>query len=308
MWEAVSSLRLLTDPSRGAIHLPWLNELRDGRLREVDLRAVLALLPPRGYIPDFLTPPPSGPLAQFEEEVDAVRATKPEQVAHDLRQLFERRRVPAAARPLLDEPRRASRVLADVLAAYWRLAVEPHWPRIRALLESDLAHRARRLTAGGHEALFEDLHPMVRWREQQRLEVDSDYEATIPLGGSGLLLLPSAFAWSHPAVITGEPWQATVIYPARGIAMLWEPGEPAPEGLTALVGGKRAALLVALDAPRSTTEVAERVGLSPGGASQHLAVLRAAGLVTGRREGRSVLYVRTPLADSLVSGVHNRVR
>jgi hypothetical protein len=30
--------------------------------------------------------------------------------------------------------------------------------------------------------------------------------------------------------------------------------------------------------------------------------LRAAGLVAGQREGRLVLYVRTPLADALVAG------
>src|SRR4051812_49386630 len=180
MWEAVASLRVLLDPARGALHLPWLTELRDGRLREVDLRAVAALVPPRGYIPDFLTPPPTGPLVDFEEELAVVRATKPEQVRYDLRLRFGRRRPPAAVRPLLDEPRRAMRRLADSLEGYWRLAVEPHWPRIRALLESDLAHRARRLTVGGHEALFEDLHPGLRWREQC-LYVDSDYDAELAL-------------------------------------------------------------------------------------------------------------------------------
>src|SRR4051794_4800944 len=301
MWEAVASLRVLLDPARGALHLPWLTELRDGRLREVDLRAVAALVPPRGYIPDFLTPPPTGPLVDFEEELEAVRSTSAEQVRNDLRIRFGRRRPPAAVRPLLDEPRRAVRDLADALGGYWRLAVEPHWPRIRALLESDLAHRARRLTAGGQEALFEDLHRAVRWHDQ-RLAVESDYDAVLALRGGGLLLVPSAFAWQRPAVITEKPWQPTLIYPARGLAMLWEPGEAAPEGLAALVGRTRADVLAALDAPRSTTELAQRLGVSAGGASQHLSVLRGAGLVTGRREGRSVLYVRTPLADELVGG------
>jgi len=44
------------------------------------------------------------------------------------------------------------------------------------------------------------------------------------------------------------------------------------------------------------------MGVSPGGVSQHLTVLRDAGLVSSQREGRSVLYVRTPLADGLVRG------
>src|SRR3954449_9218269 len=113
MWEAVASLRVLLDPARGALHLPWLHELRDGRLREVDLRAVAALVPARGYIPDFLTPPPSGPLVEFEEELDTVRRTKAELVRHDVRLRFSGRRPPAAVRPLLDEPRAAVRRLAE---------------------------------------------------------------------------------------------------------------------------------------------------------------------------------------------------
>jgi DNA-binding transcriptional ArsR family regulator len=56
-----------------------------------------------------------------------------------------------------------------------------------------------------------------------------------------------------------------------------------------------------LGAPRSTTELAERLTLSPATASHHLAALRDAGLVTGRREGRAVLYVRTPLGDALAA-------
>ena len=60
-------------------------------------------------------------------------------------------------------------------------------------------------------------------------------------------------------------------------------------------------MLADLAAPRSTTELAERLQISPANASHHLTALRDAGLVTGRREGRAVLYVRTPLGDALVA-------
>jgi DNA-binding transcriptional ArsR family regulator len=49
--------------------------------------------------------------------------------------------------------------------------------------------------------------------------------------------------------------------------------------------------------------VARRHGISPGGASQHLSALRGADLVTGCRDGRNVLYVRTPLGDALAGGM-----
>jgi DNA-binding transcriptional ArsR family regulator len=69
--------------------------------------------------------------------------------------------------------------------------------------------------------------------------------------------------------------------------------------LERLVGRTRATLLTALDSPRSTTELAGELGLTPGGVSQHLGVLRDAGLVCGRRVARSVLYLRSPEGDVL---------
>ena len=57
-----------------------------------------------------------------------------------------------------------------------------------------------------------------------------------------------------------------------------------------------------LKAPRSTTELAQLLELSPGGVSQHLSALSAATVVQRRRAGRVVLYGRTALGDALVSG------
>jgi DNA-binding transcriptional ArsR family regulator len=150
-------------------------------------------------------------------------------------------------------------------------------------------------------ALFADLNPSVTWK-QPYLDVQVPaHDATFNLDGRGLLLVPSAFA-TRPVVSDRAPWLPGVIYPARGIATLWQEAPPAPGGLARLIGGSRAAMLIDLAAPRSTTELAERLSLSPATASHHLAALREAGVVTGRRDGRSVLYARTPLGDALASG------
>jgi DNA-binding transcriptional ArsR family regulator len=303
MWEVVASLRRLRAPSGAGIHLPWLNQLQDsGALQGIDLAAALTLTPTVGYVPDFMSPPPTTPLARFEDEIELVRRTPPKQVAHDLRLYRGARKLPSVLEPFESQPRKAVRQLADVLELYWQRALEPHWPRMRALLQADIAHRARSLTEGGAAALFADLHPTISWRESEAtLHVDLPYQGHVVLGGQGLLLVPSVFAWVAPATITEAPWQPTLLYPARGIATIWESGgERTPEALANVVGRTRAALLAALDAPRSTTDVARLVGITAGGASQHLGALRAAGLVAGRREGRAVLYVRTPLADALV--------
>jgi DNA-binding transcriptional ArsR family regulator len=299
IWELMHSLLALRDPSYAALHVPWLRSL-SGRLQGLPLERAVALTPSRGYTPDFLIALPAGPLGDITDDLTALRATSAAQIRAEMK-LFstQHRNGPRIAEPWLANPRRELRSLADLLEAYWERAIEPVWPRIRAFLDADIAYRARRLAAGGPETLFADLNTNVAWR-QPNLDVHVPvHSATVGLDGRGLLLVPSAFSASRPFVIDREPSQPTLAYPARGIATLWEQAAPAPDGLARLLGSSRAAMLADLAAPRSTTELAERLSLSPATTSHHLTALRDAGLVTGRREGRSVLYARTPLGDAL---------
>jgi DNA-binding transcriptional ArsR family regulator len=302
IWELVRSLVALREPSHAALHVPWLRSL-SGRLDGLELERAIALTPARGFNPDFITPPPAGPLGNIAEDLAALRRTPAAQIRSDM-ELFgsQHRRGPAIAEPWLAHPRREVRRLADLLERYWARALEPVWPRIRAFLDADIAYRARSLAAGGPEALFADLADGVSWNEPHLDVTVAAHEATFELGGQGLLLMPTAFAATGPSVIDRAPWQPTLAYPARGIATLWEDAAPAPDGLARLMGATRAAILADLAAPRSTTEVARRQSLSQGTTSHHLTALRDAGLATARREGRAVLYVRTPLGDALVEG------
>jgi Family of unknown function (DUF5937)/Crp-like helix-turn-helix domain len=300
MWELVSGIGLLRDPSLASIHLPWVEEVR-AAAHEVDTTTLLTLIPPRGYMPDFLTPPPSSPLATFEDELELVRSTPAAQVRREMGYFLDGAEPSPALRPLIERPRRALAELTDTLAQLWERTLEAHWPRLRALLEADLLHRSRRLTEAGPAGLFDDLHPNVRFQEA-RLEVQASCSADdVPLAGRGLLLVPSAFSWQNPRLIIDPPWQPTLLYPARGVALLWEPGSArTSEALAGLLGRTRATLLEALDAPVSTTDLAHRLALSPGGVSQALTSLRNAGLISGARRGRSVHYLRTPTGDKLV--------
>lgn len=54
--------------------------------------------------------------------------------------------------------------------------------------------------------------------------------------------------------------------------------------------GRRAMLRLVLDRELPVNELAERTGMSQPAASQHLKVLRDAGLVRGRVDGRRRLY------------------
>jgi DNA-binding transcriptional ArsR family regulator len=60
-----------------------------------------------------------------------------------------------------------------------------------------------------------------------------------------------------------------------------------------LLGRHRAELLEALRSPATTTDLAHTLDVTPSAVSQHLAILRENGLVTGERIGRTVLYAIT---------------
>jgi hypothetical protein len=300
LMELGNSVRALDHPEAKALHLPWVAATRE-RVAGVDLALLRALQPAKAYTPDFVNPPPRSPLGELEEELAEMVATPPDQVRRELRRAYEGRAFPAVLEPLLEDPARALPALADLFRAYWERALAPHWPRIRALLEGDVLHRARRLADGGASLLFADIHPEISFAEDT-LRIDMPYEITADLAGRGLLFVPSAFTWPRPAASVEPPWQPFLVYPARGIAALWEPGRAAPPAaLAALLGARRAAVLRALHAPRSTTELARALELSPGSVSQHLSVLRDAGLVHGHRVGRAVLYVRSPTGEQLVA-------
>ncbi|MEW2084118.1 DUF5937 family protein [Streptomyces sp. NPDC005283] len=306
LWETQSAVRILKRPDRHGYHLPWLRRIRRAA-DELDLTALWLLMPQRGHSPDFLGPPPIGPAASFEEEIAAVRRADPEAARHDMAWALSC--TPGASdspqgRAFVADPARAVRELADAMECAWHTLVEPDWPRLRALLEADVAFHSRRLAETGLEGLFADLHPRRRWSEGT-LVLTTPGDHVRDLGGQGLMLLPSVFCW--PDVVTGfePPWQPTIAYPARGIGALWaQPTGSAPEALARLLGAKRAAVFLALDEPAGTTALAQLLGLAPSSVSAHLSVLRDAGLLTARRYGHQVLYERTPLGIALAVSSH----
>jgi DNA-binding transcriptional ArsR family regulator len=303
LYELVESLRLLRAPERAAAHVPWMRRALPVA-RSLPLETVFALTPrrppvPAYYMPDFLVPPPVSPVADFWEELERLRATPAAQVRADVMRMLGSSDPPSVIVELLEDPVRGLGQLADSLAGYWSAVIGPEWPRIRALLQADLAYRAQRLTTGGHAALFGDLNRAVRL-SGGRLEVDLITDTRVGLRGEGLLLVPSAFQWERPAVIYDPPWQPTLLYPARGVALLWEAESLQPgAALAGVLGRTRARVLAMLDAPRTTTELGRRLGVRASGVSAHLSALRGAGLVSSARQGRSVLYARTELGERL---------
>jgi hypothetical protein len=299
--EVRRSRRLLDDPAAGALHLPWVVEAR--RLTaDLDLSLLRALDPTGVYTPDFVSPPPDTPLAELEDELAVVAATPPEQARTEVQRSYRRKpALPAVLEAFVADPAAGLAEVVALLRVYWERTLASHWPRVRALLEGDVLHRARQMADGGADRLFADVDPTVSWADGV-LSIDKgSVEQDVDLRDRGLLFVPSAFAWPDVVLVTDPRWQPTLVYPARGVGTLWETDRPAaPEALGALLGKVRAAVLMALDHPCSTTDLARSLGVSAGGVSQHLGILRAAGLVHGHRVGRVVLYLRSPAGDGLV--------
>lgn len=302
MEETLASIRVLMDPSRNAFHLPWISKHRE-ELKRLDLAPLFALTIPLqtdGYVPDFLTPAPEGPYPDFEEELARVRGVDHAQMRRELDVTFERRPMPEEARHLYDHPDDGLDRLVGALRAYWASAVEPDWPRIRALLEGDVMYRAREIALHGPEVFFEEMPPGVRYADGV-LEIERTFDHEMRLDGRGLLLLPIAFATPRVFVMLDEPYQPTLCYPPRGVATLWGSGsEWTPKALEALLGGRRAAILRSLEVPLTTTDLADRVGVTPAAVSQQLTQLRDSGLVESRRSGSRVYSSLTPRGNELL--------
>ncbi|WP_229378092.1 DUF5937 family protein [Streptomyces sp. VRA16 Mangrove soil] len=305
MWEVVTSYRLLRADRERPLHHRWTAQVRP-RLIEAGLdRGWLAtLVPADGYLADFLNPTPASPFPTLAEELAAIRRTPEERVHVELDMLAVERDLSHSVRirRLRQDPQAALEKITKEIGLYWDLALAPYWDRIRRLLEADLFHRARQVAEAGAGQVLGDLHESVTWDAGTLRLVRRHCSLTRDETGSGLLLVPSAFAWPRVLTRSVPPDPPQLAYPARGIGTLWEHRTTgSTEAVAAVLGRARTLLLAELDTPASTTDLAQRCGLSAPGASQHLTALRDAGLVSAHRAGRSVLYARTTVADALLS-------
>ncbi|GAA4992820.1 DUF5937 family protein [Kitasatospora paranensis] len=304
--EAVLGLRMWTHPGVYVHQTADFERLRPAfeALEGAELLRSLVAGANR-YVPDFLTPRPATPFPDFHAELAVVRALPPHRLRIELERTFlphDRGLPPVLARGLADPARLLERI-AEALRSYWQDCLEPlWWPRARSVLHADIVHRSRVLAERGAGALFSDLDGRLLWGDGV-LTIRRDWgkpDADIAVDGRGLVFTPTFFARGaittisddHPPVIT---------YPVRGRATMAGPSAPPPtsQALERLVGAPKARLLAMLDEPTSTTELARRLGVTPGAVSQHLSVLAATRLVSRARHGRVVLYARSPLGDEL---------
>ncbi|MGK5548734.1 DUF5937 family protein [Streptomyces sp. URMC 127] len=304
MWEAGTSFKLLASGAAHPVHRPWVEQVRPRVVAAgLDRGWLAGLVPLSGYVPDFLNPAPRGPAPALEAELEDIRAADPGRVRRDLDRLGrEQGGLGARARALYARPRDRLAQVAEEIEHYWELALAPYWARIRTVLDADVSHRARQAAERGAAHALNDLHVSVRWDDDRLRLLRRRPALSRDTSGGGLLLIPSVFTGPGPLTRLAPPDPPQLAYPARGSGSLWESRPAAGTGaLAAVLGRSRTVLLAELDAPASTTDLSRRTGLSPAGVSQNLTALRNAGLVSAHRAGRSVLYARTSVAESLLA-------
>jgi DNA-binding transcriptional ArsR family regulator len=301
IWETLHAVRTFVDPRHRPYHAAWHALVADAAAG-IDLVLLFAVNPRQGFTPDFLTPPPKVPNPSFRDQLDEVRATSADQIAVELRRCRDGLTDPGAREEvdrMLADPAAARDLLAERTRDVWERIVAPFWARVRRLLDADIAQQSRELSRRGLGPMIDGIDSRIHWHDQS-VVVDDGSEARVSLGGRGLVLTPSAYVWPSVVAIVDKPWQPTIVYPARGIADLWQQPPTPPHALVRLIGRTRALLLTSLDQPTSTSTLAAILGYSVSGTSEHVIALRDAGLVSGTRHGHEIRYVRTSLGTKLV--------
>ncbi|MET0417704.1 MAG: transcriptional regulator [Actinoplanes sp.] len=300
LWETVLGLyRLSADAADIPVFAGWQRDAWS-RLRDQGLRQAVGmmrhLVPKVGYFPDFLTPAEAR--SGFPAGLEAIREMPRENLMRDISHAAKTRHMPAWAHGLAQGD---SDVLSDLVRALELVhgaIVRPVWDEVEALVGAERALRGKTLLDKGVEGMLDSLRPVLRW-DRPVLSADYPCPLDIHLDGRGLLLIPSYFCWGKPVALADPALPPVVVYPVEHPPD-WLSGAR-PAALQALLGRTRAAVLAALTSASTSTELGLRLGISTASVSEHVTVLRNAGLVVSRRSGRTVLHVLTPLAHDVLA-------
>ena len=241
--------------------------------------------------------------SKFDEAVDAVVAAPSLRPATASGAAPEHPVTPWG-RLLAGGDREARQILRRALLAAYNSVLGEAWQRVVTSAQHDLDQRNHVLLAEGIGPALASVLPGAHWVDNV-LHADFHYELTIHLHGQGMTLLPTTVWSGSPLLSRAVPDRPLLlVYPARIPLPLVAASSPTtglPPSLAALIGRTRAAILDTITAgpPTTTTELARRLRISPGRASEHATVLRQAGLITTHRHRNTVLHVPTPLGIEL---------
>ncbi|MEV1081984.1 helix-turn-helix domain-containing protein [Streptomyces sp. NPDC050211] len=270
LWEMIGSLGVLAR-YRGEAPSPYTNWARTVR-RTTPVELV------RELVEALRQPQPSPLTPELLPVPDPTRNT----VTSELDHLVE---------TLGDES--GARRVATLLQSYWGHAMAPYWTSIRSSLEEEILFRGRTLAVEGPEAMLNEVGGRVLWSKPFiTAPYHRDLERNVTR--SRLVVVPTVFAGGLRLFVEHDD-RVAMSYQARAAGYFHVlTARPAPreaeDRLVLLLGKGRAQVARVLVVPRTTTAVAETVGLAKSTVSQHLAVLTEAGFVWKQRLGGRVFY------------------
>jgi DNA-binding MarR family transcriptional regulator len=191
--------------------------------------------------------------------------------------------------------------LVEEMRDYWQRTLAHHWSRMIAVLENDILYRSRQLTVYGIETMLNNIAPVMSYKAGH-IVVNYSHKPTysVSFEEEGVQLVPVIFSANHVYHQITPEWKRMVTYTARG-AGLWQYEVPKPsEALELTLGPSRAQILMALDSPLNTGEIAHKLILTAGAVSQHVKNLQTAGLVESFRSGKNVYHRLTVRGEKLL--------
>src|SRR5688572_21478914 len=237
------SYRILINPAFQSPYGRWLDEAYPA-IYDVELPYLQAMIAPKGYTPDFLTPVPTTNLVDVHDEFETVLATPDSVIQQNILALIEDDGDSEMRRYFLAHPREAVRCLVSDMEIYWQRTLAHYWPRMISMLEGDVLYRGRLLALDGPGTLFEDLHPSVGYTQNLlQLQPCCSYihrplEAT--LSGDGIQLVPNVFGGCGRMYQIAPHQRFMLAYRIRGAGLWYREQQSSNRSLEQALGAGRA--------------------------------------------------------------------
>jgi hypothetical protein len=297
----ISVLALVTDAlgrPRGAPE-KWRRLVRSS-LSPASGRAVLPITAPcYSVTPDCVTPKNPAREVSVRDQVEWLHAISVDELLGDFRSVFGE--PPLHWQSVLRQPLAWLRSYADAMAEVWP-CVQPLWARAKPLLEHEVRRVGIAAMRGGLDLILDRLHPASQF-DNDVLKIRDPEPGRFDLQARQLVLVPM-LSGKQALICNLERSDAVwIAYPLPGVSQLFGDSSDARRAgspLESVLGPVRAQILLAVERPKTMTELVGLARLAPSAITYHCERMAAARLVWREKRGREVWVSRTSRGDALI--------
>jgi len=264
-------------------------------------RAVLPIAAPSFSVtPDCVTPENPAREISVSDQVEWLHAVSVDELLRDVQSVFGE--PPPHWQGVLRQPLAWVHSYADAMAEVWP-CVQPLWAQAKPLLEHEVRRVGIAAMRGGLDLILDRLHPASQF-DDDVLRIRDPEPGRFDLRARQLVLVPM-LSGRQALICNLERSDAVwIAYPLPGVSQLFggTPGTGRPGGSTlgSVLGPVRAQLLMAVEQPRTMTELTGLARLAPSAITYHCDRMAAARLLRREKRGREVWVSRTSRGDGLI--------